>query len=90
MLDLVQPCVAGWRLRRLSGQAWRDEAERQGHSPAYRARTRGPSNYMALGHLDWATARVAIAIEHVANALAEPEEAQQRILPAHELLRPRP
>jgi hypothetical protein len=40
---------------------------------------------------DWAAARLAAAIEHVAIALAEPEEdAQQRILPAHELLRPRP
>jgi hypothetical protein len=41
----VQPRLAGWRLRRLSGQAWRDEAERQGHSPAYRARMRGASNH---------------------------------------------
>ena len=39
---------------------------------------------------DWAAARLAAAIEHVAIALAEPEETQQRILPAHELLRPRP
>ena len=38
---------------------------------------------------DWAAARLATAIEHVAIALAEPEE-PQRILPAHELLRPRP
>ena len=38
---------------------------------------------------DWAAARLAAAIEHVAIALAEPEEAQ-RILPADELLRPRP
>jgi len=38
---------------------------------------------------DWAAARLAAAIEHVAIALAEPEE-PQRILPAHELLRPRP
>jgi hypothetical protein len=44
---------------------------------------------MALGYLDWAAARVAVAIEHVAIALAEPEEAQ-RILPPYELLRPRP
>jgi hypothetical protein len=36
---------------------------------------------------DWAAARLAAAIEHVAIALAEPE---QRILPAHELLRRRP
>ena len=33
---------------------------------------------------DWAAARLAAAIEHVAIALAEPEETQQRILPAHE------
>ena len=39
---------------------------------------------------DWAATRLAAAIEHVAIALAEPEEAQQRILPAHELLRARP
>ena len=39
---------------------------------------------------DWAAARLAAAIEHVAIALAEPEETQQRILPAQELLRPRP
>lgn len=44
---------------------------------------------MALGHLDWAAARRAVAIEHVAIALAEPKEAQC-ILPARELLRPRP
>ena len=36
---------------------------------------------------DWAAARLAAAIEHVAIALAEPE---QHIVPAHELLRPRP
>lgn len=36
---------------------------------------------------DWAAA---VAIEHVAIALAEPEETQQHILPARELLRPRP
>jgi hypothetical protein len=44
---------------------------------------------MALGHLDWAAARVAVAIEHVATALAEPAETQY-IVPARELLRPRP
>ena len=39
---------------------------------------------------DWAAARLAAAIEHVAIALAEPEEPEaQRILPAHEPL-PRP
>ena len=38
---------------------------------------------------DWAAARLAAAIEHVAIALAEPEETQ-RIVPARELLRPRP
>ena len=30
VLDLVQPRVAAWRLRRLGGQAWRDEARREG------------------------------------------------------------
>ena len=45
---------------------------------------------MATGHLDWAAARLAAAIEHVAIALAEPDEAQ-RILPAGEaLVRVRP
>ena len=39
---------------------------------------------------DGAAARLAAAIEHVAIALAEPEETQQHILPARELLRPRP
>ena len=39
---------------------------------------------------DWAAARLAAAIEHVAIALAEPEETQQHIVPAGELLRPRP
>ena len=35
---------------------------------------------------DWAAARLAAAIEHVAIALAEPEETHN--VPAHELLRP--
>jgi hypothetical protein len=39
---------------------------------------------------DWAAARLAIAIERVAEALLVEEETQQHILPAHELLRPRP
>ena len=39
---------------------------------------------------DWAATRLAVAIEHVAIALAEPEETQQHILPGRELLRPRP
>ena len=39
---------------------------------------------------DWAATRLAIAIERVAEALLVEEEAQQHILPAHELLRPRP
>jgi hypothetical protein len=39
---------------------------------------------------DWAATRLAVAIEHEAIALAEPEETQQHILPARELLRPRP
>ena len=39
---------------------------------------------------DWAATRLAIAIERVAEALLVEEEAQQRILPARELLRPRP
>ena len=34
MLDLLQPRVGGWRLRRLSGKARRDEPERQGHARA--------------------------------------------------------
>ena len=38
---------------------------------------------------DWAATRLAIAIERVAEALLVEEETQ-RILPAHELLRPRP
>ena len=37
---------------------------------------------------DWAA--TPLAVEHVAIALAEPEETQQHILPARELLRPRP
>jgi hypothetical protein len=40
---------------------------------------------------DWAAARLALAIERVAEALlVEEEETQQHILPAHELLRARP
>jgi hypothetical protein len=39
---------------------------------------------------DWAAARLAVAVERVAEALLVEEEAQQHILPAHELLRPRP
>jgi hypothetical protein len=40
---------------------------------------------------DWAAARLAIAIERVAEALlVEGEEAQQHIVPARELLRARP
>ena len=40
---------------------------------------------------DWAAAHLAAAIEHVAEALlVEEAEETQRILPAHELLRPRP
>ena len=38
---------------------------------------------------DWAATRLAVAIERVAEALLIEEEAQ-RILPARELLRPRP
>ena len=38
---------------------------------------------------DWAAARLAAAIEHVAIALAEPEETQHIVQP-RELLRPRP
>jgi hypothetical protein len=33
VFDLVNPRVPGWRLRGFGGQAWRNEAERQGHSP---------------------------------------------------------
>ena len=40
---------------------------------------------------DWAASRLAAAIERIAEALlVEEAETQQRILPAHELLRPRP
>ena len=39
---------------------------------------------------DWAAARLAVAIERVAEALLAEEETQQHILSAHELLRPRP
>ena len=45
---------------------------------------------MAMGHLDWAAARLAVAIERVAEALLVEEEMQQHIVSAHELLRPRP
>jgi hypothetical protein len=38
---------------------------------------------------DWAAARLGVAIERVADALLAEEEAQH-IVPAHELLRPRP
>jgi hypothetical protein len=39
---------------------------------------------------DWAASRLAVAIERVAEALLVEEEAQQRIVPARELLRARP
>ena len=39
---------------------------------------------------DWAATRLAIAIERVAEALLIEEETQQHIVPARELLRPRP
>ena len=39
---------------------------------------------------DWAATRLAIAIERVAEALLVEEEAQQHIVQARELLRPRP
>jgi propanediol dehydratase small subunit len=42
------------------------------------------------GHLDWGRARLAVAIERVAEALLVEEEAQQHIVPAREFLRPRP
>ena len=45
VLDLVQPRVAGRRLRRLGGQARRDEAGREGHGTAIarvRARRKVP------------------------------------------------
>jgi hypothetical protein len=39
MFDFVQPHIAAWRVRRFGGQAWRDEAARQGHLlPIERAR----------------------------------------------------
>jgi hypothetical protein len=37
VLDLVQPRIATWWLRRFRGQAGRDEAARQGHALAYTA-----------------------------------------------------
>ena len=42
---------------------------------------------MQSAAFDWAAQRLGVAIEHVAIALAEPE---QQIMPAHELLRSRP
>jgi hypothetical protein len=39
---------------------------------------------------DWAATRLATAIERVAEALLVEEETQQHIVPARELLRPRP
>jgi hypothetical protein len=39
---------------------------------------------------DWAATRLALAIERVAAALLVEEETQQHIVPARELLRPRP
>jgi hypothetical protein len=39
---------------------------------------------------DWAATRLAVAIERVAEALLVEEAETQRILPPHELLRPRP
>jgi hypothetical protein len=55
VLDLVQPCVAARRLRRFSRQAWRDEAERQGHGPAIgRWRWARQSNARGSGkHVGW-------------------------------------
>src|SRR5262249_22749161 len=35
VLDLMEPCVPGWRLRGFSREAGRDEAEREGHGQAY-------------------------------------------------------
>ena len=37
VLDLVQPRVAGWRLRRFRGKAGRNETGREGMVPGYRA-----------------------------------------------------
>jgi hypothetical protein len=39
---------------------------------------------------DWAAARLAVAIERVAEALLVEDEETQRIVPASELLPPRP
>jgi hypothetical protein len=39
---------------------------------------------------DWAAARLGAAIERVAIALAEPQEEDQHIVPARELLGARP
>jgi hypothetical protein len=41
--------------------------------------------------LDYAAQLIARSLQDIAGALLEPEEAQQQhIVPAHELLRPRP
>jgi hypothetical protein len=48
MFDFVQPHIAGWRVRRFGGRAWRDKTARQGHVAAYRARLRAASNEGAL------------------------------------------
>jgi hypothetical protein len=39
---------------------------------------------------DWAAARLAVAIERVAQALLVDDESSHTIMPAHELLRARP
>ena len=39
---------------------------------------------------DWAASRLGVAIERVAEALLVEDEETQRIVPARELLRPRP
>ena len=47
---------------------------------------RSPASFRSLA----AAARLALAIERVAETLLAEEEAQQHIVPARELLRPRP
>jgi hypothetical protein len=43
-----------------------------------------------MGSLSHSATRLAVVIERVAEALLVEEEAQQHIVPARELLRPRP
>ena len=45
---------------------------------------------LAAASSDWAAQLIARGLQDIADALAEPEEAQQRIVSASEFLRPRP